>query len=224
MSYLYDLHVHTSKVSACAIASPVEQVHAYKDCGYAGIIVTDHFINGNSSCPREWPWEQKMRYFYAGYAEAKAEGEKCGLDVFFGWEYCLDGTEFLTYGLELDFLLAHPNVDRLTVEEYSALVRACGGYLAQAHPYRNQAWVRNPYPVDAKLLDGMEVYNAGMPADGNAKAYTFARENHLPMQAGSDSHRTDLPFASGIRLAEKAKNVFDIINAIKTGRAELIVP
>lgn len=223
MNYLYETHLHTSAVSACASSSPAQQVQAYKEKGYTGIIITDHFVNGNSKCSPNLPWDKKMAFFIAGYQEAKKEGERCGLDVFLGWEYCLYGTEFLTYGLSFDFLLAHPGIDKMTVNEYSALVRKNKGYLAQAHPFRQDSWIKNPWPVEASLMDGIEVYNAKMPYETNAKAYAFARKHNLPVQAGSDSHHIDSSFASGIILNNKAKSIFDIIDAIKTQSVELIV-
>ncbi len=223
--YLYETHMHTSPASYCAVSTPEEQVRAYKERGYTGVIVTDHFINGNSGCPRDLPWNEAMEFFVLGYEKAKAEGKKIGLDVFFGFEYAIFGTEFLTYGLTPDFLFAHPGMDKLTAEEYSALVRANGGYLAQAHPYRTAPFIRNPYPVDPALIDGIEVYNDGnYDATSNDQAYEFAFLHDLPMQAGTDSHSADLPFTSGIGLQEKARSIFDIIEAIKTGQVELIVP
>ncbi len=223
--YLYETHMHTSPVSFCAESTPEEQVRAYKDRGYTGVIVTDHFINGNSGCPRGLPWNEAMAFFVSGYEKAKAEGEKIGLDVFFGIEYAMFGTEFLTYGLTPEFLFTNPGIDKLTAEEYSALVRENGGYLAQAHPYRAAPWIRNPYPVNPALLDGVEVYNAGSCDDlSNDQAYEFAFLHNLPMQAGTDSHSADFPYTSGIGLREKAGSIFDIIEAIKTGQVELIVP
>lgn len=225
MQYLYETHMHTSPSSACASSSPAQQVRAYKDRGYAGIIVTDHFINGNSACPQYGlTWTEQMAFFSQGYEKAKKEGKKRGLDVFLGWEWCFAGTEFLTYGLSMDFLLAHPNLDALTIEQYCKLVREHGGYNAQAHPFRRGYWIDNPFPVAPGLIDGVEVYNAGMPDEVNKKARDFAIGHNLPVQAGSDSHYEDIPFASGIALAKRAESIFDIIEAIKARAVELIVP
>ena len=223
--YLYETHMHTSPVSACAVSSPAEQARAYKAMGYAGIIVTDHFINGNSGCPRKLSWDKRIGFFASGYESAKKEGALCGLDVFFGCEYNIGGTEFLTYGLSIETLLANPGMDALTVKQYSEFVRANGGYLAQAHPYRTGWWIDNPFPADPALMDGVEVYNAGnLDKAANLKALEFARLHNLPVQAGTDSHHTDSPFFSGIMLPKKAGSIFDIIEAIKTGQAELIIP
>jgi predicted metal-dependent phosphoesterase TrpH len=43
MEYKYETHLHTRTSSACAIVSPAAQVRKYKELGYTGIIVTDHF-------------------------------------------------------------------------------------------------------------------------------------------------------------------------------------
>jgi hypothetical protein len=216
--------MHTSPVSDCASASPAAQVRAYHKRGYSGVIITDHFINGNSGCPSALPWERKMAFFIGGYTAAKKEGDRIGLDVFFGLEFNIRGAEFLTYGLTPDFLFEHPGLDGLSVEQYSALVRDSGGYLAQAHPYRTAWWIAKPGPVDPALIDGIEVYNASMIDRGNnAKALAFAKKHGLPMQAGSDSHHVGFLESSGIALPYKAKDIFEIIGGIKAEKAELIV-
>jgi len=214
--------MHTSEVSACAGSTAAQQVHSYKQNGYTGIIITDHFTNGYSTCPKEKPWDIQMKHFFKGYEIAKKAGDECGLDVFFGWEYTIDGSDFLTYGLDLNFLLAHPNFDTLPIEEYSALVRNCGGYLAQAHPYRDAYYIKNKFPVESYLIDAIEVYNSMDTDSSNNKAYEFAKRNNLPVQAGSDSHHTRHARYSGIKLADKAKDIFDIIDAILAGKVTLI--
>ena len=42
--YKYDTHIHTNLASACATASGKQQAIAYKNAGYTGIIITDHFF------------------------------------------------------------------------------------------------------------------------------------------------------------------------------------
>jgi hypothetical protein len=222
MSYLYETHLHTSEASLCGGISGAKQARTYKARGYAGIIVTDHFVNGYTACPADLTWEQKMRFFFRGYQAAKEEGDRIGLDVFFGMEYAIHGSEFLVYGLTLEFLLAHPGFDRMTVQAFSKLVRQNGGYLAQAHPYRKASYVRHPYPVAPELLDGLEVFNASLDNKSNQKAFDFAQKHGLAMQAGSDSHYEYLEFESGIVLNKRAETIFDIISDIKKGAVTLI--
>jgi hypothetical protein len=220
--FLYETHMHTAPVSACAASSPAEQVRAYKARGYTGVIITDHFFNGNTGCPAGLSWVEKMAFFFSGYNLAKEEGDLCGLDVFFGLEYNVHGAEFLTYGLSPELVLNNPDMDRFTVAQYSDFVRENGGYLAQAHPYRTAWWIENSGPAAPHLIDGFEVFNASMPKELNNRAQKFARLHNLPMQAGTDSHFADIPFSSGISLKNKAESIFDIIEALKNKDIEMI--
>jgi len=222
--FLYETHMHTSQVSKCGTATPQEQVRAYKARGYTGVIVTDHFLNGHAHQPGKMSHQKLMEFFMSGYDMAKNEGDKIGLDVFFGWEYAVDGHDFLTYGLGLDFLIKHPEMLRtMPIDAYSKAVREAGGYLCQAHPFREAVWIENPGAVDASLLDGIEVYNASDQKHTNQKAYDFAKKHHLAMQSGSDSHSEHLDIVSGICLNEKAQSIHDIIHAIKSHQAGLII-
>jgi len=220
--YKYETHMHTSEVSACAISSAHQQVETYKMMGYTGIIITDHFVNGYSTCPRKLDWEKKMQHIVSGYLKAKKAGDKHGLDVFLGWEYTISGLDFLTYGLDLEFMIAHPNFDRLGIEDYSALVRKNGGYLAQAHPYRKAWYLENSSPVSPHLIDGVEVYNIQDDYYSNEEALTFAKKHDLPIQGGTDSHRTYGHGYSGIKLSKRAESIHDIINEIKAKNVEII--
>jgi histidinol phosphatase-like PHP family hydrolase len=109
--YRYETHLHTNEASACAQVSAVEHVRTYKELGYAGIIVTDHFFNGNSSVPRNLPWEQRVDLLCRGYENAKKEGDRVGLSVFFGWEANYNGTEFLIYGLDKEWEKASRDIN-----------------------------------------------------------------------------------------------------------------
>jgi len=223
--YLYDTHVHTSEGSRCGKVSAAEQVRAFKERGYAGIIITDHMVKGYSVCPDNLSWAERVRFQLNCYEVAKEEGERCGLDVFFGWEFSARKGEYssldiLTYGLGEEFLLAHPDMLNYTLEEYSKEVREHGGYLAQAHPFRH---TNSGKGIPSHLLDGMEVFNSTDDNEQNKLAHAYAVRKNLPMQAGSDSHYTHEPAKPcGVLLEKRADSVHDIINAIRAG-AELRV-
>ena len=55
--FRYETHLHTAEGSACASASGAEQARRYKAIGYDGIIVTDHFFNGNCAVTNFDSWE-----------------------------------------------------------------------------------------------------------------------------------------------------------------------
>ena len=43
MEYLLETHFHTKETSPCAQVSAAESVPAYREKGYSGIVVTDHY-------------------------------------------------------------------------------------------------------------------------------------------------------------------------------------
>jgi len=220
--HLYETHMHTYPVSACAVSTPEEMVRHYKRREYTGVIITDHFFNGNCGVAKKLPWADKVRYFTEAYKRAKAEGENCNLDVFFGLEYSYQGTDFLVYGLDETFLLANPGFDALGLNEFSTAVRGAGAYLAQAHPFRSAWWIANPEPTHPSLIDGIEVHNASMDAKTNARALRYAEEHGLAKQAGTDAHDTSAKRPSGIALNRRAETIFDIVAALKSGEISLL--
>ena len=131
-------------------------VRAYYRAGYSGIIITDHFFNGNSCIPDHLPWEERVELFCRGYENALREASKLDFRVFFGWEYADDGAEFLTYGLGKDFLLKYPDMLSWPIEKYLRVVREHGGFVSQAHPYR-EAWYIKQIRVFPEHVDAIEV-------------------------------------------------------------------
>ena len=43
--YIYETHMHTSPVSACARVSVEDALKYYKSAGYTGVFMTEHFID-----------------------------------------------------------------------------------------------------------------------------------------------------------------------------------
>ena len=125
--YRYDLHVHTYEGSACAKSPAAELADFYKEKGYAGLVVTDHFYAGNTRVDRSLPWPEWLKGFKEGYEHMKARGDEIGLSVFYGWEYSFHGIDFLTFGLDNDWLLEHPEVKDMDIVDYE-LYRS-GNYL-----------------------------------------------------------------------------------------------
>lgn len=185
--YLYETHLHTSEASLCAQNSGAEYPAHYRALGYQGIIVTDHFFNGNTTIPANLPWEERVRLFCMGYRNAREAGDRMGFQVFFGWESRYHWDEYLVYGLSPEWLAAHPEIVTCDPPAQHRLVRAGGGVVVQAHPFRERGYMSEislrPYDVD-----GVEVANAGNDPAQDALAFRYARRFDLPMTAGSDAH------------------------------------
>ena len=228
MFYKYETHLHTSEVSKCAHNTGAEMARAYKKAGYTGIFVTDHFFNGNCAIPRELGWKQKVNLFMRGYKSAKEEGEKLGLDVFFGWEFTLRpyAADFLTYNLDKEFLLAHPYIDRFPLKEYSELVRKNGGLLIHAHPYREAEYILYPPRPKPHLVDGVEVNNtaSNSPDNNNHLAWRLALKHpYLIRISGTDIHTTEFAGLGGVAFRYRIKDSQHFIEALRAGDAYLII-
>lgn len=220
MEFKYETHAHTAEGSKCATIPAEELVRYYKSMGYAGICITDHFLNGNTTVPRDLPWEKRIELYCAGYEKAYAEGKKVGLDVFFGWEYSYDGTDFLTYGLDREWLLKHPLLLDLNVNDYCDLARNEGGFIAHAHPFREDFYIGMIRLLPRKV-DAVEVFNACRKGFENRLADEYADNYQLLKTAGSDNHWGKMSGYGGIRLNRRLTDVHDMIDAIKNGEAEI---
>lgn len=226
MEFKYELHCHSSNCSACARTDSRDMVHKYKEAGYAGFVLTDHFIFGNSAVDKTLPWEERMQCYYDAYLAAKEEGDKIDFDVIFGIEHAYGhGKEFLCYGIDLDFLLNNPDIPNITVDEFVSRVHNYGGLIIQAHPYRERGYIDSSVLPRTDLIDGIEVYNAGNKPHENVAALQLLNDIGSIAVSGSDFHGwPDEPanragIASGVRI----KNSTDLINVLKSGNYKLIV-
>ena len=218
--HLWETHLHTAEGSACAGTPAVEMARAHHQAGYEGIVVTDHFFNGNTAVPAGLPWNERVAQFCLGYENARREGEKLGLIVLFGFEFAWHATEFLAYGLTPAFLYNHPGMDRWTPETFFEEAHRAGGYLSHAHPFREA-----PYIPEIRLypdgVDAVEVCNASHvnPAF-NRKALAFAQAHGLAMTAGSDTHEANCMFGGGMVFPHAIDSAEALIAAIRAGEWE----
>ncbi len=219
-NYKYETHAHTAEVSKCGRIMAAELIQVYKEYGYSGICITDHFLNGNTTVPGELPWEERIELFCRGYENAYQEGKRIGTDVFFGWEYSYQGTDLLTYGLNKEWLLDHSEVVRIDVNEYCDLVHKYGGFIVHAHPFREADYIAMIRLLPRKV-DAVEIDNACRTDFENRLAEEYADNYKLLKTAGSDNHTGKLNRFSGLQLSRPLKSVDDMINAIKDGKADL---
>lgn len=223
--YKYDTHVHTAEASGCATASGAEQARRYKELGYDGIIITDHFFNGNSAIHNYYDWYDRVRQFCKGYENAKAEGDKIGLKVFFGIEFSYFGTDLLTYGVDKDWLYQNDNIMDVSVYEYIKRVHNAGGIIVHAHPFREASYI-NEVKLMPKWVDGVEVYNAGNYDEKfNERAKWYAEQYNLPITAGTDNHHLTAERISGICTEQPLESIEDYIDAVVCRKiSEIIIP
>ena len=158
--YKYEVHMHTAESSACGKTHAVDYIAEFKAQGYDGIIITDHFYHGNTAIDRSLPWEDFVEEFCKGYELAKAEGDKQGLKVFFGWEANRLVDEYLIYGLDKAWLKAHPEVRDCPHDELFKIVDEAGGLIVGAHPFRERQYIIkvNLHPLQCHAMEGYQQY------------------------------------------------------------------
>lgn len=216
MNYIYETHLHTSEASLCGNLPGAEYIDFMKSRGYSGIIVTDHFFNGNTCISQELPWKERIEAFYQGYENARKAAEGTDFSVFFGLEVNYDRDEYLLYGLDKQWLLDRPDLLSYSRKELYDAVKESGGLMIQAHPFRERFYITEIH-LSPDMCDGIEVYNAGNVSWQNALAHDYAKEHNLPVIAGSDVHFKTADSMGGISVSYPLKTMNDFIQAFKNG-------
>lgn len=226
--YFYETHCHTQETSRCGRSSAHDMMAAYKEKGFTGVIVTDHFVNGYSWAAEPESWDEKMDVFIRGYQAAKKAGDEMGLKVYFGLEYTADrpaGEDYLALGLKPEHLYKEfVDCDQWTIEQFIDQVHALGGIVVRAHPYRvadymsKKAQERPGLPIDA-----VEVFNGGNTKElYNLQALEMAIREGKPIVAGSDTHKVETTATDYIGFAQDPADYAALCAAIKNGDAAIV--
>lgn len=217
--YKYDTHCHTSEVSWCGNSSAEEMVETYHASGYSGMVITDHFVNGFVRIDKTLPWPKLIEAFCVGYEKAVEVAKKYDdFDIFFGWEFVNEGTEFLTYGLGKEFLLANPDMVNWSLEEYADRVHKAGGFLIHAHPFRDRDYIK-AVRLFPDHVDAVEVINSSQNNPNeiifNERATAYAKELGLSGTRGTDCHDATKLSGEGLYFKERLYKIENLINAIR---------
>lgn len=222
MKYRYDLHVHTKDSSACASNTAAEMADMYKNEGYTGIVITDHFYNGNTCVDRNLEWEDWVKTYALSYENAKKRGDEIGLDVFFGFEYTYSGTDYIILGIDPDFLIAHPEIKKMHVQDFLNLVHENDGFVIHAHPFLIASWAPLIRLIPDKE-DAVEVINAPKGDFINERAEEYAKAYDKIRTGGSDAHHTQITKMSGIETDHRLESVRDLIDTLKRREHEVFL-
>ena len=226
--YKYETHCHTAPVSGCAKASPVDTVRFYKAIGYDGIFVSNHFLDGNiNQEARKLRYPEQIAYYFRDYEDALAEGKRIGLKVFPAVELSFLGTDFLIYGLDRAWYLAHPEIMRMEKTEELAMMMEAGALVVQAHPYREDFYIDH-IRLFPRSVHAVETLNSCQPKAVNEMASLYAQHYALLTTWGSDNHwagevfdvlrrRGLQPAIAGMSADEPLESVEDYIRLIKAG-------
>lgn len=188
--YRYETHLHTFPVSKCAVASVEDSLKFYKEMGYDGVFITNHFLDGNINISNSMSYEEKINFYFSDYEQGVEIGKKIDIKVFCGVELSYLGTDFLIYGLNKEWFLAHPEIMNMKKTDELLFMIKSGALVIQAHPYREADYIDHIrlYP---RCVHGVEVINACRTESENKMARIYAENYHLIEFAGSDNHRAN---------------------------------
>ena len=208
----YETHLHTAPVSRCARASVEESLEFYKNLGYDGVFITNHFLDGNLNYDRQKPYAERIEFYFSDYEKALEFGQIIGIKVFLGVELSYKGADFLVFGLDKAWYLNHPEIMEMTKSQELALMRECGALIIQAHPFRDIDHIQ----LFPRYIHGVEIINASRKPEENEMAKIFAEHYGLLTFAGSDNHTgSDRSVLAGVCTDEPVENVEDFIAKVK---------
>ncbi|MBR0348667.1 MAG: PHP domain-containing protein [Clostridia bacterium] len=209
--YRLELHAHSSPASGCSEVPADELVRVFKEAGYDGIALTNHFIaNSDYTGSKENTIEMFKKDIYL----AQETGDKLGIKVYAGAELRFhnhSNNDYLFFGYTLDELpdiFDYLNTDLETfVKEY----KKESSLLIQAHPFRN-----NMIRMNSDLLDAIEAFNVHQNHNSRvAVAAKYAAAEGKIMTVGSDYHHPGFEGISATRTKTLPKDESELISIIK---------
>ena len=219
--YLYETHLHTYPVSKCARASVRETLEFYKEMGYDGVFITNHFIDGNINCDKTLSYEEKINFYFSDYEQGLEMADEIGIKVFFGVELSYQGTDFLAYGLTKEWFLAHGELEELKMSKKLKCLADAGALIIQAHPFREASYIDH-IQLFPRFIHGVEVYNACRTEFENEMAEHYADSYGLIHFAGSDNHSADAQMRLGGMCSDTPiTDENDFVNRILNGEMEI---
>jgi hypothetical protein len=165
---LIDIHVHTSRYSACGRSTPEEMVERAREVGLHGLVFTEHNVI--------WPADE-LASLQRRYPDVK---------LFRGVEVNpVDSDDYLVYGLTdpAAFLPCHDPVRLLRS------VHSRGGAVILAHPYRYGPTV--PRHLEEHPVDGIEVFSNNILSYAHSQAQALCARLGAWPTAASDAHHTE---------------------------------
>ena len=210
--YKYELHCHTNMVSRCGRVHPKDIAEMYKEKGYSGIVVTEHYSPLTFGDKNLFNPQKLIDFYISSYEEMK-EYETEDFTVLFGMElrHYLTGADYLIYGVEPEWLRQQGNLMALWEKQAYQLMHEQGYLVFQAHPFRPYILRCNP-----DYIDGIEIYNGKCDPLTNFKALQWAIKTGKLMSSGSDFHIPKHCARGGIITKEPIKNNKDLVRILKS--------
>ena len=137
----------------------------------------------------------------------------------FLWMY--GGTDFLVYGVDKEWFLAHPEFEELEKRAQLSMLMENGALVIQAHPFREANYIAciRLFP---RHVHGVEVYNGCRTEFENRMAEQYAHNYGLISFAGTDNHRGGAHTTfGGMKSDTPIVDEADFVDRVKNGRMQI---
>ena len=217
--YRYETHLHTSPVSRCAKVGVADTLAFYKTLGFTGVFITNHYPDAPAYPDKSY--EERIAHLFSDYENALVIGKEIGLDIFFGVEITVGGSDFLIYGLDKEWFLAHHDVEKLKMRQRLELLQENGALVIHAHPFREARYIDH-IRLFPRSIHGVEIDNACRTDFENKMAALYAENYGVLTFAGSDNHiASKLPRLAGVAFDTKITDEADFIARVLRGEHTL---
>lgn len=224
--YKLDMHIHTKESSGCGKVAAADVVRSYKEAGYDGIMITDHYHKTYFDSLGTMKLAEKTEKYLEGYRRARQEGERLGLDVLLGIEFrnVESDNDFLIVGITEEFLFRYPETYLLPLAKAIDFFHEKGMLVIQAHPVRfgmtgqgEKTRKRICWLQCENQLDGIEVYNgnSGWGQDPKDIEAILTRHPDYIRISASDFHEPRHLARGGIVLDRQVKNSGELKEALQ---------
>jgi hypothetical protein len=194
-------------------------IQIYKDAGYSGIVLTDHYSPMTFNPSEFFSKKKAIDHCLKAYKEAQKYTTD-DFTVLLGIELRFYATvnDYLIYDISEEMLHELPFLLSLYIRRASKLLREKGCIFLQAHPFRKLITRAKP-----KYLDGVEVFNGKADKESNDLSEKWAEEIGATIRtSGSDCHRESGAAKGGIITNEPIKTNEDLLRILKSGDFKLI--
>ena len=201
MSFLIDMHMHTSRYSRCSRIDASKLIGRAVQAGLDGIVITEHHKQ----------WSQ------AEIDQLVAESGHPGFLVMAGFEYTSSCGDILIYGVEDKYVPEfEPN---WAPEKAAKLAQRYGGVCIAAHPTRHR--MSFDKRIATLPLAALEVASVNLQVHEQRLARKIAQSLQKPMVACSDAHDLAAVGAYATLFPDLILKIGDLQEALLRGRFEV---
>lgn len=209
--YRIEMHAHTSPFSGCSDVTPEEMVKKYKDIGFDGVVITNHFVSWYRG--RFGTYEDMAKAYVDEFRKTKELGDAVGLKVIFGMEISME-LDHLVYGIDEDYPFVAIKYLDGEFEDFYKEQKDDTKVILHAHPFRGDADEDVP-----EAVDGIEIFNLHGDANNRISiAADFARKhNYSIASCGTDFHYDPYCGMVCLRTRVLPEDSFELAKILKSG-------